>query len=508
MKTNIFRPILFVLMAVLTFSACMKDLGNYDYVEINALEEITGLPTELNAIYGQDFKVTPELKFSLDQDFDESAYNFEWSYIGSNGLGGTKLFTWATTRDLEVKMTLVAGNYTAYYSVTDKASGVKYSKKFTLKVANEINEGWIMMNEVNGTARVDMLSVNSQGNFELIRDLLQTTGAGLQLEGKPVMTYTYATGLLLGPDAISYGLYLGTDKGTTKVDPNTFKWTPTMNLTYEMFGEIPDGFYADVIQSRSGGSAYMIGNNNIYFYYRTHNIYYSAPISYVTAEERGFEAAPFIGGDPFIVINAHAIFYDKTNRRFVKHSGSNATCTTLPDPPSDQKLFSFNTGMDLDYMRWVPFNGGEIFSILKDPNSNKKYLARFNSANNVQSYYSEMIGTDIADAEFYAISPEFGYIFYTIAGKVYEYDMIYKTSKLMLDFGSSKISYLNFYDFKNSSKYPGRNKLMVGTYNPTVSDGTEGVLGIYTVPGGNGDLVLDQSYSGFGRIKSLTYRER
>lgn len=506
MTLKIYRSFLFILCLFL-ISSCKKDIGNYEYTELNELKEITGLPAEISAVYGKNIKITPEIKFTQDPNFDESKYSFEWTYIGPNGLGGSKLFSLAKTRNIDMIMQVVAGNYTAYYSITDKTSGIKYSTKFTLKVVNEINEGWIMMNEANGKARVDMLSLNTNNDFNLIIDLLATTGSDLKLEGKPVMTYTYSTGLLIGPDAISYGVYLGTDQGTTKVDPNSFKWTKTMGLSYEMFGDIPAGFYADVIRQKLGGAAYMIGKGNAYYYERTQNIYYSTPINYITAEQRGFEVEPFIAGDHNSPVGTN-IFYDKTNRRFVRHSGSAATSTTIPDPDAAQKLFSFSTGMDLVYMRWVPFNGGEVFSILKDPANNKRYLARFNPANNAQSYYSEITATDFSNAEFYAINPEFGYIFYSVGSKIYQYDMVYKTAKLMADFGAKKISYLNFYEFKSTSKYTGSNKLMVGIYDPSINNGTEGSLNIYTVPSLNGDLVLDKSYSGFGRIKSLTYRER
>ena len=78
----------------------------------------------------------------------------------------------------------------------------------------------------------------------------------------------------------------------------------------------------------------------------------------------------------------------------------------------------------------------------------------------------------------------------------------------MVDLGDKKVSYLNFYEFKNSTKYTDGNKLMVGLYDPSKTDGTEGSLNIYTVPGLNANIALDKSYTGFGRIKSLTYRER
>jgi len=506
MTLKIYRSFLFVSF-FLTFFSCKKDLGNYDYTELNTLEEITGLPEEVSSIYGKNLKITPQIKFTQDPSFDESKYSFEWTYIGPNGLGGSKLFTLANTRNLDLIMQVVAGTYGAYYTITEKNSGVKYSNRFTLKVVNEINEGWLMMNEVNGKARVDMLSLNASNNFDLIIDLLAATGSELKLQGKPIMTYTYNTGVLIGPDAISYGIYFGTDQGTTKVDPNTFKWTRTMGLSYEMFGDVPPGFYADLIRQKQGGAAYMIGKGNAYYYERALNIYYSAPINYITAEQKSFEVEPFIASDPVSAI-AISIFYDKTNRRFVRHSGSAVTSTTIPDPDPAQKLFSFNTGMDLVYMRWIPFNGGEVFSVLKSPVNNKRYLARFNPSNNAQSYYSEIVATDFSSAEFYAINPEFGYIFYAVGSKIYQYDMVYKTTKLMANLGAKKISYFDFYEFKRASKYTGGNKLMVGLFDPGISDGTEGSLNIYTVPSLNGDIVLEKSYSGFGRIKSLTYRER
>ncbi|WP_164109948.1 MULTISPECIES: hypothetical protein [Sphingobacterium] len=36
----------------------------------------------------------------------------------------------------------------------------------------------------------------------------------------------------------------------------------------------------------------------------------------------------------------------------------------------------------------------------------------------------------------------------------------------MKDYRTHKISYHNFYEFKNFAKYKGGNKLMVGTYDP------------------------------------------
>ncbi|SMC64813.1 PKD-like family lipoprotein [Pedobacter africanus] len=495
-----------IALAIILAYSCKKDLGNYDYKSVNEVQQFGGV-NDTTAVYGSQFTIKPILSFTADNGADTTKYSYEWAYVGPNGLGGDKMFVLATTRNLNVKMTLVARAYTFYYGVTDKASGVKYRKKFTLTVQNEINEGWFLMTDVNGTARLDVISRKSDGSFVNIIDLLKVTESGLTLKGKPVMAYTYPTGLLIGPDAISYGLYLGTDQGTTKIDPNTYKWTKTMDLSYEMFGEIPVGFYAQAMKARNNSSAYMLGKGNVYLYDRPVNVYYATPINYIDAEKKGFTAAPFLGSDETSPV-LPLILYDSDNRRFVKHSGTAASCTTLPEPAADKKLFSFSTGMDLLYMEFVRFNGTEVFAILKQPTGTKRFLARFNISSNEQSYYAEILATDFDKAEQYAISPDLAYVFYNVGSKVYEYDIFLKTTKLVVDKGTNRVSLIKFHVFRSTTKYPEGNKLIVCSYDPALPEGINGKMELFTVPPLNADLQLYKSFSGFGKVQSLTYRER
>jgi hypothetical protein len=495
-----------VAIALILAYSCKKDLGNYNYDPINAVAQFQGIK-DTTAIYGSRFTMKPTLSFTEDNESDTSRYLYEWAYIGPNGLGGDKMIVLATTRNLDVKMTLVARSYLFYFGVTDKTTGVKFRKEFTLKVENEINEGWLLMCDVNGIARLDMLYKKADGSFTTVHDLLQATSSGLTLTGKPVMVYTYGTGLLIGPDAISYGLYLGTDQGTTKIDPNTYKWTSTMGLSYEMFGEIPTGFYANVIKQRTSGSSYMLGSGNIYVYDRSFNVYYATPLNYIDAEKKAFKVSPFIGVEEG-TLNLPGIFYDESNRRFVKHIGSAASCTTLPEPAADKKLFSFSTGMDLLHMDCISYNGPEIFAVLKDPATSKRFLARFSNATNAQSYYAEIVAKDFDQAEQYAISPNLAYIFYNVGAKVYEYDIFLKTTKLVLDKGAHRISMLKFPVFRNRTKYPDGNKLLVCSYDPSLPESVNGTMEQFTVPPLNADLQLYKTFSGFGKVQSLSYRER
>lgn len=501
MYKNAYYIVAFFVLALLY--SCKKDIGNYNYQEVNKAVKFNNLPDRVQAVVGQRLILKPDVEFSVDKTVDTTKYSYEWIFIDPIA---NRLDTLALTAWLDVNITLPPRAYTFQYRVKDKSTGIQFVKEFAMDVVNEINEGWLLMCSVNGQARLDILSYKNNV-FTPIQDLLGTTGSGLELKGKPVMVYTYDTGTLVGPGInLSYGLYVGTDQSTDRIDPNTFKWQSNYNIKYEVFGALPAGFYADAVMVSGGNRSYMLGAGDAYLYHRTNQIKYSVPLNFIDADKVSFKIAPFIATREVQNSENPAVFYDITYKRFVKHIGTASSCTLFP--ASANTLFSYTTGKDLLYMTWVSYSGGEVFAILKDPQSSKRYLARFDSSDNLQKYYAEIVATDFDKAEYYAVSPEFGYIFYSVGSKVYEYDMSLKTTKLMLDKGANPITLLKFNVFKNSTKYPDVNKLIVCSYDPALPEGSNGKMEQYTVPTINGDLILYKSYTGFGRVKSLNYRER
>jgi hypothetical protein len=84
----------------------------------------------------------------------------------------------------------------------------------------------------------------------------------------------------------------------------------------------------------------------------------------------------------------------------------------------------------------------------------------------------------------------------------------------MQDYGNKKITILKFHAFQsNNYNTPAtgyqklRNKLIVATYDPAQPN-TSGIVDLWTVPVLNAALQSFGSISGFGKIQSLTYRER
>lgn len=117
----------------------------------------------------------------------EGEYTYEWKFIPQNAdkdKGADTLdFVVATTKDLELPITLKADSYTCFYRVEDKATKVSWYQKFYLQVSSLTSEGWMVLCEQDGQSRMDMI-VNVDANTDIIsRDIWSESDL---VTGKPV----------------------------------------------------------------------------------------------------------------------------------------------------------------------------------------------------------------------------------------------------------------------------------------------------------------------------------
>lgn len=496
------KKLFLYILAILALSSCYKDKGNYAYVDINVVD-ISGIDSFYTVEYGSVLSIKPVLAFTKDNSADTSAYSYMW-LASLDNIGQTAdVDTLSMSRDLEERITLTSGKYDIFYRVTDKKTGITYSKRFLVAVVTSVYEGWLLLSEVNGTSRLDMLSKGIDG-YKPTYDLPSTIGAGLTLTGLPVeVKFGRLTSAAAG-----HTVYVSTTTGTHRLDGETLKWKSSLQTDF--FNDLPVGFYADKITCRTAGSEYLHGNDgNMYYYMYTFSIYFGLPVNVMYGQSNPFKVSPFVAyyNDISNSTSPH-VLYDMEGKRFVKHIYSlPAYCTEMPAGT----MFNYNTGKDLVYMASTRFNNGDTYAIL-DSSHVKYYLARFNiGANIVQTYYDEMPATSIQQAENFAVSPDLGYVFYNVGGKLYEYDAGSKQSKLMIDYGQKSVTFLKFDGFMVTGFSGAKNyynKLQVGVYDPALPTDSCGTFELYTVPGVNGNLILNESYTGFGKIKSITYRER
>ncbi|MES2332025.1 MAG: PKD-like family lipoprotein [Bacteroidota bacterium] len=502
-----------ILLAVFA-GGCYKDMGNYSYHDINTIA--VKLDSSYIAVYGQRFTIQPGIQMTMDMAAnidDTSKYSFEWYIIDPTYIPVPNAkFLLSTKRVLDTVLSLKPGsNYPLTFKVTDKKTNVKWAGNSLLTVSTSIFEGWLALCDVNGKSRLDMASWDN-ASYKLIPSVLDSVASGLSMNGKPYNVSFCTQSGALG-SALANAIYISTSEGTNRIDPETFKWSSNMNIQYDMLAPVSSGFITDMMHPTAGQSNYLHSvDSNLYWYYRPLQFNWGATINVVTGEANPFKAAPFIAA-PAGAMPYGSIIFDATNKRFLRHISSTVSCSLMPS--TGMTLFNYNNmAMDLVYMGFSTYNGGEVCSVFKNAATNKFYLAKFTLAATItQTYYAEITGTNIANAEMFTVNPDYGYLFYNVGGKVYEYDLGLKKSILMLDKGTSGISILKFHPFQkatyqNGTKQTLYNKLIVASYDPSKPAGTAGTLELYNVPGINGNITSYLSIPGFGKIKSLTYRER
>ncbi len=488
---NTIFKLLFVCTATCILGGCYKDLGNYDYKPINEPKS-WGIEKSYLADFGANFTLNPNIEWSMDNAGDSTRYSYEWQAIFNGaGLPGDNRIDLGFTKNLDIKVSLRPGNWTVYYKVLDKTTGVKWQKQFLFSVVSSIYEGWLLLADVNGKSRLDMISKRGT-EWRTIPDVLKAVGSKYpeSLVGKPqlVRAWNY--------DPTFYGIHIATDKGTTRIHPETFDWLSTYKIQYEFVSNIPDNFTIKYL-APSQNLSYILGSdNNVYYYERVQQINYSLPVNIMSGEG----AIKPANISSWVAFNEHSItpaicMFDIDKRRFIRNNGKQPGSIVMPAG----SLFDFNnTGLDLTWMGFSQYNTGNVFAILKKPGLPQYKLARFTFVSTInQVYYDDFQATDIDQATNYCVSPNLGYVFYNAGGKLYSYDFNLKASKLMLDLGSRQISLLQF----------NGNDLMVFSYDPAEPN-TSGFFDTYTVAPVQGALTLTQHFEGLGKVVSAAYRRR
>jgi hypothetical protein len=497
-------PAYFILVFISwCLASCYKDKGNYDYHPVNELS-VANFDTLKGYVtyFGNTLAITPAITGTLDKDGTHS-YTYEWSYE----LPSYAVKVLSTEKNLNYKVDILPGTYSLRYKITDKTSGVMYHFRTTLQVSTEIYEGYLVLNEVNNQSRLDMLSYKTEnGSFIQYTDVLAKMGSALPPQGKPYNIFCMQTSFTTTADASSYKIYLSTASGTNGLNSESFGYTATQNIRYEMIGDVPQGFAANNFfgNYRFGTipTIYMCAQNNVYIRLNGSPAYPYVPLNIYAGAAYPFKASPYTVSDP-----NYAMIFNMDKRTFTRTETFNSA--SVYDMPA---ALNYPTGKDLVYME-MPYSG-TIHAIMKDPVTAAYSIIRF--AFGAAPSYNELVpaaATDFDKATHYAISPDQGYLFYSVGGKLYEYDLSLKTSKLMLDKGTEEITYIAFQNFYARTNKPATygewaRWLTVGSYNTAGTAGANGTLEQYTVPPVNGPIELKTKWTGFGKIVSISYRER
>lgn len=437
--------LLFVL-GVLSFASCYRDLGNYDYSEINQVT-FSGFPEEMQYAYRlvDTVRVTPVIEGSLEGK-DLNNYSLKWQAVVKSGsVDGATTFDLDSNRlDLKYFVQLPEAKYTVYLLVEDKTSGVTWRQGFDLQVTSATYEGWLILSEDSeGFSRLDMISTSTPEE-EIIRNLWADS---------PLREFKGPKSLhLLGGMSAPRPVYFLAEEAQAKLDDDDFSYDYENDLRYE-FAEWRDGFVPTCMVGTYGDCRLCIGKDGVYGKGTIIGAIYGMRLNKLDGETDYFDVAPAIGmsGIYYNTYGGTAILYDVTNQRFVQVTSD---MNKVQKPSAEEKVFSFTTGKSFVHLsNTMHGSRGETYTILKD-GAGKLWLygievGNYNYVAQVDGHYYQLNAPEIETVQ--QLLPYIGviticimrlitkYIAITLIRKhVVYYPSRWRVAKLLISFQESK----------------------------------------------------------------------
>lgn len=507
---------LIILGVLLWTSSCFDDKGNYDYTDLGEMS-IEGITTDRwyeRFAYSDTLKIPVEIH-STRYTNGEEPYTYEWKFIPLNAEtkeeGTDELIDYVVSRDknLNIVPEMEAKDYNGYFVVRDTIMGLQKKVDFFVRLKTMTSEGWMVLCEEDGEARLDWVAPVSENNYIVARNLWEMSDFKL---GKP---YSIASAYFLRQS----NRYVFTENGTFNLDKNDAHVGEDNDVRWQ-FGDMPD-----VVHGLATELAIQRGNRLDLLVTRDRDLYvrnpstvgsiYTYPVNY-TSDGKRFDVAPYFG-HCYGGTGASVIIYDETNKRFMELDDDNKNVPHLLKFSSEGNVeFSAETGRDMVYMNWT--KDSYTFAVLEDPNDGEMYVYGIRvgaNNNNERRYYMKLNRPNRDKIKHIAFHSIYRYLFYSTEDAVYQFDMDSPATpaQKVLTFPGETVTALKINKMLAWVVYQPwekmrENQLVVGTTKNDEEESKCGVMRIYDVPSLMAPLELKNEYRDLGKIVDIVYRER
>lgn len=509
MKHN--RCFVFLCLA-LGLASCAKDLGNYEYKDVN---EVTfeGIASTYSVSNNLDMlEISPVVKMTMADPSDTTRFEYTWDvadiYNSHLIIAKTKDVSWLVS-------TPAIKTYDLFFKVYDRETQVTWLAASKLAVGTPYTKGLLLMGEdAQGNADVQMISMVKEP--ALVKDVLGNSGMEPHRGGIDV----------LHTGNNNPNIWVMTQQGAFSLDPKTMKATANnafekrLFLSYSLSAPLVPVDIAPRVRnyagdnSSSGNRCVVCQDGSLFVASMTLNggEYYTDPVNRLEESYGTLHKAK-----PFLMYSMNGfnslVWYDGDNERFLQVASTfDAHSRTLTDNPGDPFPWDqASVGRTLVYAENT-YNtdggsaSGNSFALMKDRN-NQYYIYKFYVGSGPSKRDAYTIGAKAKDfdkATFYAFSSRRTVLYYTVGAKLYAYDYNKGNESLteMNVTGGDEITMLRF----DLQMDPNENALFVATYNS--ADG--GRLQRFT-QGTNPDkieLTKDTSWDwkGLTKVKTMSWR--
>lgn len=379
-------------LLLVTGIACTEDKGNYDYTPLNKLT-IDGIKETYVAEI--DSVLSIPVNISGEKGFREDDYEYLWYAWRNNDTKAPD--TLSFKKDLNVKLSIDAGEYTLRYVVTEKASGVFFESKIPLSVIDKYTKGVIALSRIEGDES-DITFINVKNTV--------TQHAYKQANGKSAGRHPKGIFYIGGERGIKNVVLISTEERAITVEPNNFMDLMPLSDWFHIKPEgVVEGFATD------GWYEYLIIDGKAY-----------KRSAFMASTFEKFD--PKIKGDyhlaPFSLFGAGGFFFDRDKKCFLFDQYGNLMIT----PEALGSAFNAND-MQMDMLYGTAI-GEKLRAVMIDDNG-KRYMISGKEVNTwdkvtyddiiqiVAENKLEMNYTGAAEATCFAISakePDFLYYAY------------------------------------------------------------------------------------------------
>ncbi|MNK36650.1 hypothetical protein D3C87_552050 [compost metagenome] len=396
-----------MIAAIMLTFACSKDNNLSKYEPINDIK-ITDATTSFTIPQLDSLIITPTLTETMPEG---DSFTYSWTM-------DSKVI--AQSKNLRIKVTLSPGTYLITYKVTSNKNGIYALQRYTIVVNGVYPNGWYIVNSKDGKGRVSLIRSD-----DVIFENPMEVANNKTYPGKPLALYNFGKGGFF---------YYFTDQNVYRFNMNDWlELGDKSSILPNLATPLPFKSTPVFILNASRFDQFIVADGGLY-----------AGISGSTSED----ISPFsqrIPGDydlfPGVFPNTYDItyFYDNANMRFMRMG---IFSRILEDAPGTTGSFDMaNVGRKMiAHDRGISTLFGEEiewYFIMED--NNGRYLMSLtydeNFFNTKPGVNQKMVNSpEIASATNFATSSIVKQLYYTVGNRVYLYDIIGNSSRLIYTF--------------------------------------------------------------------------
>ncbi len=321
---NFFRYIMAPAILVVTFYACKKDLGNYDYSDANVITITTNMANvDPTVVINNDSIVvkqndTLKLDILLAQTKPSNDLSYEWMIIqSSSNIGNPPQYVVGNSKQLSTKIILSPNLYRLLVKVTDNTTGVSFYKFYSLNVDTSPwgGEGWVILQDQPADGGCDISVITTRdgavrGNIYSNVYSLANNGNKLPSGTYKVNVINYATALRIQKVSFFY------PNGGLQVKSTDFS---DSSLHTSWYLVPPSSFNLQVNAQVNGGNYEYQFNNNQLNYRRVNAITLpNPPIKFGAAVQGTWTLSPFVLNNS--ASESFFTLYDQANKCFLLYN--------------------------------------------------------------------------------------------------------------------------------------------------------------------------------------------